>query len=393
MKKVAILVEPDFVHKHVGVRNLIFSLYRSFQKNDIVVDFVSFDKYGHSLSWFKIWIDEQSITNNFANKDKCSEGASSKLSQDYRSATFKESSTPNFNEKIVIQRIGGSIIPIGYSAMLISAPWIVSDMIFPDNLKLYGIVYDMIPNNYVIDKANKPFIFASEHLLGYQIYRNYCYGIFSISLATKNSFDTFFPEASTKSFVLPPAVPNYLRLQKNLNLQNKENNIILAGPWDPRKGLERIPRLLKPIAENINTLYIYGKPRCRDEDVLNFLNALSGVKRIIWYEEVSVKTLAELYSKSKILLFPSENEGLGLPLIEAQMLGCRVVCTPFESAKEILVDGYYIMQDDDDINVAKIREMLLEDFDYEALYIKSKDFFAEDNMRNFLKFLYHEETK
>ena len=186
---------------------------------------------------------------------------------------------------------------------------------------------------------------------------------------------------------MPPVVPNYLRLQQNFNLQNKDNNIILAGPWDPRKGLKRIPYLLKPIAHMINTLYIYGKPRCKDEDVHKFLNALAGVKNIIWYEEISANTLAKLYSKSKILLFPSENEGLGLPLIEAQMLGCRVVCTPFESAKEILVDGFYEMQDDDDVNIEKIQEMLLEDYDYESLGVKSKDFFTENKMSRYLNSL------
>jgi glycosyltransferase involved in cell wall biosynthesis len=385
MKKIAILVEPHFMHKHVGVRNLIFSVYKALINNDVLVDFISYDYQGKSISWFKIWLDELSIINNYSNSDSFVEGSSGELIKTYLLDSFQKKAFDNTQEKINIYRIGNSINKLAYDGIIISAPWIITSDIFPIESKLYGIVYDMIPNNYVVDKVNKPIKFAYEHLHGYQLYAKYCKKIFSISHATKKSFDGYFPSSNQISYVLPPAVPNYLRLyQDNDVVLEKENNIILAGPWDPRKGISRIPKLLNPIAKKIDTLFIYGKPRCSTDDIKAFLDGLKDIKKIVWYEEVSNVTLKMLYKKSKILLFPSENEGLGLPLIEAQMQGCRVICTPFESAKEILVSDYYIMHDDDNINIVKIEEMLLENFNYESLSKKSKEFFAEEILCEYL---------
>lgn len=388
MKKIAILVEPNFMHKHVGVRNLIFSIYKALIDNDVLVDFLSYDYHGKSISWFKIWLDELSIINNYSNIDSFVEGNSNELIKTYLLDTFQRKSFDNTQERINISRIGNSINELAYEGIIISAPWVITSDIFPIESKLYGIVYDMIPNNYVLDKLNKPMEFAYEHLYGYQLYTKYCERIFSISNATKKSFDGYFSSNNKKSYVLPPAVPNYLRLYYDDNIfLERENNIILAGPWDPRKGILRIPKILNPLAKKIDTLFIYGKPRCSTDDIKVFLEGLSNIKKIVWYEEISNTTLQMLYKKSKILLFPSENEGLGLPLIEAQMQGCRVVCTPFESAKEILVEDYYIMENDDSINVIKIEEMLLENFNYESLSRRSKEFFAEEILSEYLSCL------
>ena len=66
------------------------------------------------------------------------------------------------------------------------------------------------------------------------------------------------------------------------------------------------------------------------------------------------------------------------------MQGCRVICTPFESAKVFLVSDYYIKHDDDNINILKIEDMLLENFNYESLSRKSKEFFAEKKLCEYL---------
>ena len=385
MRKIAILVEPHFMYKHVGVRNLIFSVYKALMNTGLLVDFISYDYQGKSISWFKIWLDELSIMNNYSNIDSFVKGKSDEILQAYQLDSFEKKSYVNNQEKVNNYRIGDSISDLAYEEIIISAPWIITTDIFPLNSKLYGIVYDMIPNNYVFDKNNKPIEFAYEHLKGFQLYAKYCDKIFSISKATKASFDRYFPQIVQKSYVMPPAIPNYLQISSHNNLLlEKENNIILAGPWDPRKGLSRIPEILNPIAQQIDNLFIYGKPRCSNDDIKIFLTKLNKVKTITWYEEISNTTLSQLYSKSKILLFPSENEGLGLPLIEAQLQGCRVVCTDFESAREVLVNGYQIIGQDDDEATESISKMLLEDFDYLNLLKESKSFFSKDKMNTFI---------
>ncbi len=45
--------------------------------------------------------------------------------------------------------------------------------------------------------------------------------------------------------------------------------------------------------------------------------------------------LAYLYRRAKGLIFPSKNEGFGLPVVEAMSLGCPVICSPVSSLPEV----------------------------------------------------------
>jgi glycosyltransferase involved in cell wall biosynthesis len=47
------------------------------------------------------------------------------------------------------------------------------------------------------------------------------------------------------------------------------------------------------------------------------------------------KTLANLYRYAEALVYPSEDEGFGIPLLEAMSLGCPVVCSDIDVFKEV----------------------------------------------------------
>jgi hypothetical protein len=386
MAKVAILVEPDFYLKHVGVRNLIFSLYSSLIKIGHHVDFLSYQVENRSLSWFKVFFDNASVLSNFSNNNIFVEGNSVFLKEAFKADHFiiSEQAIAGYGSDPVFVRIGSSLEYSGYSNIIVSAPWALTNEIFPLSAKLHGIVHDMIPNNYVFDKKDKPFHFSYFHLNGYDLYNRYCCNIWSNSCSTNKAYDSFFSAYAEKSLVLPPAVPAYLREKPVSSKVIRDNNIVLAGPWDPRKGLYRLPNILNSITSPIDTLFIYGKPRCADSDVLDFFASLRKDINIIWFKEISNSKLREVYCSSKVLIFPSENEGLGLPLIEAQLNGCRVVCTPFDSATEILVSGFQIVDNNDVAAAAIISSMLQEDFDYEALRYSSESFFSEEKTEHFL---------
>ena len=57
--------------------------------------------------------------------------------------------------------------------------------------------------------------------------------------------------------------------------------------------------------------------------------------------------LVWLYRNSRALIFPSKYEGFGLPPLEAQVLGCPVVCSTAASLREVCGDGALYFDPDD----------------------------------------------
>jgi glycosyltransferase involved in cell wall biosynthesis len=57
--------------------------------------------------------------------------------------------------------------------------------------------------------------------------------------------------------------------------------------------------------------------------------------------------LVWLYRNSRALIFPSKYEGFGLPALEAQTLGCPVVCSAAASLPEVCGDGAIYFDPDD----------------------------------------------
>ena len=63
--------------------------------------------------------------------------------------------------------------------------------------------------------------------------------------------------------------------------------------------------------------------------------------------------LSDAYSEASLLLFPSSREGFGLPVIEAQALGCPVVCSNRPPLPWVAGDGAALTADPDDIGAVR----------------------------------------
>jgi len=55
---------------------------------------------------------------------------------------------------------------------------------------------------------------------------------------------------------------------------------------------------------------------------------------------VDDKTMARIYSRSNVLLSATAGEGFGLPVLEAQACGTRVVVSDFSAQPELVGDGW-----------------------------------------------------
>ncbi|WNJ96496.1 glycosyltransferase [Vibrio ruber] len=391
MKKVAILVEDGFVDRHVGVRNLIFSLYRELECIGCEVDFIYQKSIHGNKNWYRSFIRDEFIFNNYASINRLRSGSSSYISELWKKNKYTTITGVESADKVTTTALGSNIDIYNYDVYIYSVPWLefqeINDI---ENGLHIGIVYDMIPNDYVLYNMNKPFNFATKHLSGYRFFNSKCKHIMCISQATANRYKDYFGH-DDKVIVMPPSVPNYLRNNSSSSLDfNKHTNvsekkIILAGPFDPRKGIEYFPKLLNSLTVEINSIYIYGKQRCSDTELEKFFSSLKH-NNIRWYETISSHELSEIYKDSDLLIFPSDSEGLGLPVIEAQLLGCQVITSNFDSAKEILCseDIQYINFDIEH-DRKLVDDILCCNNSHDYIQNKAEDFFSKSKSENFYR--------
>jgi glycosyltransferase involved in cell wall biosynthesis len=128
---------------------------------------------------------------------------------------------------------------------------------------------------------------------------------------------------------------------------SKEQYYLFVGTIQPRKNLERIIEAFSRQTSVFSLLIVGGKGWLLDE-IYKLPKKLDIEERVKFLGRVPDEKLASLYKNAEALLFPSLFEGFGLPILEAQSLGCPVITSNLSSMPEvagkgaILVDPYDI---------------------------------------------------
>ena len=142
-----------------------------------------------------------------------------------------------------------------------------------------------------------------------------CSKIITISHKIKNEIISIFKVKSNKIDVIPCSISDIFK-PKNKKLNFKELNILFIGTGE-NKNLERSIIALKnlkikmTIIGEIKTKYLY----LLKKNNINFTNYINQTQKQIYNHYIS----------TDILLFPSEYEGFGIPILEAQAVGRLVV--------------------------------------------------------------------
>lgn len=125
-----------------------------------------------------------------------------------------------------------------------------------------------------------------------------------------------------------------------LNDNTTESYVLYVGNRDPYKNFDKT---IQPVSELGLSLHIVGAPLNKKEKrMLQKYNC-----SYIHHGHVSNEELNSLYNHALCLLYPSEYEGFGLPVIEAQKAGCPVIAFNGSSISEIIEDKTLLLQSTD----------------------------------------------
>lgn len=358
-KKFSFLVDEGILAHHHGVRRYVFSLVYALSKSGVNADIRVAKEYNGRVLWQRLNTSKAILSNNgfegnllFASGR---ENINSRLSRQGM-AYFEKALNIKWSFDDAIEQ---ALLDY-YDVVVLAAPW-VSSYLFgrPGSNKFYALAMDAIPNRYYFSDPDNAGLsdFAYKHMLGYKMADMEGDGVLCISEATAKQCASLGFGAKCGLKVLPSLLPpGYEDIREDDVGGDRERAIMLAAPFDHRKGLNAIPELLRSI--DIDRVIIYGRPRCSFKDLVGFFENFP-VSNVQWWLDVDVSHQIKLYKESKFLLFPSLNEGLGLPVIEAYACGASVLVSNISPLNDIALPGD-ILYGDSFSRSQKIKEKLYE---------------------------------
>lgn len=217
-------------------------------------------------------------------------------------------------------------------------------------LRLICMVHDLIPithPQFCRAGTTQKHILRMKHLLTWSC------GVLSNSQSTLNALTQFseqhkltmpasaithLPAASLpKSSEIPPLQTPYFVMLGTI--EGRKNHALMLDVWH---------QLITIFADKTPKLVIIGQRGWACDEVLQQLDNDSVLKPyVIELNDCDDATLSNWLSHAKALLFPSQVEGYGIPLVEALSVGTPVIASDLDVFREIAGDiPEYLSPDD-----------------------------------------------
>ena len=157
-----------------------------------------------------------------------------------------------------------------------------------------------------------------------------CLAVVTPSGYVREQLKSLFPETRCPVTVVPEAASPYFR-PVNVDPASlsgygltSEGYFMYVGRLDPRKNVQRLVDAWEALPQRFRrerrlVLVVSGAAPGGS------LDALEGIEGVIVIRDVPESDLRTLYSSALALVFPSLDEGFGLPVLEAMRCGCPVI--------------------------------------------------------------------
>ncbi len=223
---------------------------------------------------------------------------------------------------------------------------------YPENTNSVIMLYDMIPEIKGLDLSEPEWRAKAKAI------ENAC-AYFSISQSTINDFRKLFPQyADRKLYLTTIAVSDQFRLHNEDEINRFRRKHGLQKPYFLLVGRRLLYKnailffRAFSLLGNKNEFEIVCTGEKGELEKM-FKPYTRGVKcHILQLED---DELSVAYSGATALVYPSQYEGFGLPILEAQRSGCPVITCRNSSIPEVAAESVYFT---DEVDVAQMRDAL-----------------------------------
>ena len=168
--------------------------------------------------------------------------------------------------------------------------------------------------------------------------------IFCVSNNTKNDLLSRFSkiEETKKIGVVHNGVSEDFKLSIESKSKQIEKYILFVGRRSKYKNFDKIVNALT-VNEDFQLKIVSGVNPTAEE--IEYLNRVLGESRYEFLIGVSNEQLNKLYNYAFCLAYPSDYEGFGIPILEAQRSGCPVLTCDNSSISEISGNAVIYLED------------------------------------------------
>jgi glycosyltransferase involved in cell wall biosynthesis len=174
--------------------------------------------------------------------------------------------------------------------------------------------------------------------------------IITVSIASKDRIVEYMGPASEKIFItheaagslFRPVVNNGSLTKKDLQANLKKDYILAMGSTDPRKNMKALIKAYALLSDQLKDAHhlaiVWNHKLLASESFLDVQNH-DIIKYVHYLNDISDEQLVELYNQASLFIFPSLEEGFGLPPLEAMACGTPVLAANNSSIPEIVGDA------------------------------------------------------
>jgi glycosyltransferase involved in cell wall biosynthesis len=141
----------------------------------------------------------------------------------------------------------------------------------------------------------------------------------------------------------------------------KNPYLLCIGNMRPYKNIDiLINAFSQLVSEGFKDVSLVLAGKASNEDMLkkqNIVSSLSLGDKVILIRNVNEEDLAALMGGASIFIFPSKNEGFGLPLLEAMATGAPSIASDIEVFRELCGDSVLYFQPHD---ASELKEKIIE---------------------------------
>ncbi|MEO6077601.1 MAG: glycosyltransferase [Candidatus Andersenbacteria bacterium] len=169
---------------------------------------------------------------------------------------------------------------------------------------------------------------------------------------------------SSKCNIIYCGVDHAIFKPREVERGNSSDYILSVGSEVPRKNMDTIFKtfsILRKKFPKLKLIKIGTANKVNRSKTTELAKKYDVIVDIIFKDYVSTEELTKAYTNAKLLLFPSLQEGFGLPLLEAMACGCPVITSNIAPMNEIVNNIDYQANPIDAVTLAKKCETIISD--------------------------------